>query len=131
MSTETENLETLPSTAAETEPRQEETPKEDAELDSEPEENPREELEWTGVKGPAQMDLEFFSIVGLPETLDDETDPTHRIILALIAEVQRLRARSVEVEAAVKYLALGEHLKNSGKKIRGVGRGAPMGILGG
>jgi len=71
-----------------------------------PKEDEREKVEWPGTKGEGEMQLHFFDIVGLPETLEDEEDPKLRIMMALIAEVQQLRVDNYDLKEAVQYMSL-------------------------
>jgi len=75
-------------------------------LEAASEEEEREKVEWPGTKGEGELRLHFFDIVGLPETLEGESDSRLRIILALIAEVQQLRVDNHDLKEAVQYMTL-------------------------
>lgn len=90
------------------EPSEEEAPKET------PEEDVREKIEWPGSKGEGAMQLHFFDITGLPETIEDEVDPQGRIVLALIAELQQLRMENHDLKAAVQYMSLQDFMDQKG-----------------
>lgn len=96
-----------------------------------PEEEQREQIKWPGTTGEGEMRMRFFDIKGLPETLDDEADPTLRMILALIAEVQELRVDNHDLKEAVQYMSLTFFIqqKNSGGASPGRGMPASMSRL--
>ena len=99
---------------------------EDTKVETKPEEDEREKLEWPGTKGDGEMRLHFFDLVGLPETLEDEADPTCRIMLALIAEVQQLRIESQDLKDAIQYMSLESFIQSSGRGGASPNRPAPM-----
>ena len=99
---------------------------EDAKVETEPEEGGREKLEWPGAKGEGQVNLHFLDFAGLPETLEDEADPTHRIILALIAEVQQLRVENHDLKTAVQYMSLETFIQGTGRGGASPNRPIPM-----
>lgn len=100
--------------------------KADAEQEAEEEPEPREELKWPGAKGEGEMRLHFFDFVGLPESLEDEPDPTRRLVLALIAEVQQLRVENHDLKAAVQYMTLETFIQRSGQGGASSRRPMPM-----
>ena len=87
-------------------------PAEGAAAAPEPEE--REKVEWPGSNGEGVMHLNFFDVIGLPETVDAETDPTLRIMLALIAEIQEIRTDNKDLKDAIKYMSFQHFLKTQG-----------------
>jgi len=97
-----------------------------AEAETKQEEDEREKLQWPGANGDGEMRLNFFDMVGLPETLEDEPDPTRRIILALIAELQQLRIENNDLKAAVQYMTLETFIQRSGRGGASPNRPMPM-----
>jgi len=79
-----------------------------------PEPEAREKVEWPGSDGDGVMHLNFFDVVGLPETVDKETDPTLRIMLALIAEIQEIRTDNQDLKDAIKYMSYQHFLQTKG-----------------
>jgi hypothetical protein len=123
MSTENETIEDPqpPETTAETTPGEEvktaeTTPDTEAEEKAEEavETLERESLTWPGVQGEGVMQLRFFDIEGLPGTLEDETDPQLRILLALVAELQQVRSENMDLKAAVQYMSLESFIAQKG-----------------
>ena len=89
-------------------------------------EEEREKVEWPGTKGEGVMQLQHFDIVGLPATLDDESDPMAKVMLALIAEIQNLRVENYDLKEAVQYMSLDSFLRQQGVQSSQRNRPAPM-----
>lgn len=80
----------------------------------EPEEEERERVQWPGAKGEGELRLHFFDIEGLPESLDDETDASLKLMLALVAEIQQLRVENYELKQAVTYMSMEHFMQKKG-----------------